>query len=71
MLGLYFLHIFATSFTVTVSLVKLNSSLLISVLSSTNLKHLATSIKGTKLLICFPPENNFKPHFVKLFLKTN
>ena len=52
-----------SSITVTVSFVRLNSSLVISFLSSTNLKHLATSIKGTKLLICLPPENNFKTPF--------
>ena len=29
------------------------------VFSSMNLKHLATSIKGTRLLICLPPANSF------------
>ena len=57
--GLCFLHISATSFTVSVSFVKLNVSDIISFFSSINLKHLATSINGTKLLICLPPANNF------------
>ena len=52
---LYFLHNSATSFTVIVSFVKLKVSDEISSLSSIFLKHLATSIKGTKLLICLPP----------------
>ena len=49
----------ATSLTVSVSLVTLNISELILFFSSMNLKHLATSITGTKLLICLPPANNF------------
>ena len=56
-LGLYFLHISATSFTVTVSFVRLKVSDEISSLSSIFLKHLATSIRGTKLLICLPAAN--------------
>ena len=55
---LCFLHISATSFTVTVSLVKLKISEEISSLSSINLKHQATSINGTRLLTCLPPANN-------------
>ena len=63
MLGLCFLHISATSLTVTVSLDKLNNSRLISFFSSINLKHLATSISGTKLLICFPPAKSLNVPF--------
>ena len=57
--GLCFLQISATSLTVRVSLVKLNVSEDKSSLSSINLKHLATSIIGTKLLICLPPAKSF------------
>ena len=57
-LGLCCLHTSATSFTVKVSFVKLKISDLISFFSSINLKHLATSIKGTRLLICLPPANS-------------
>ena len=59
----------ATSLTVIVSFVKLNISDF-SLLFSINLKHLATSIRGTKLLICLPPAT-LKFHFEKQFLKTN
>ena len=58
-LGLCFLQISATSLTVTVSLVTLNISELILFFSSMNLKHLATSITGTRLFICLPLANNF------------
>ena len=58
-LELYFLHISATFLTETVSFVKLNISDDMSSLSSIVLKHRATSINGTKLLICLPPANNF------------
>ena len=34
-----------------------------SLFSSMNLKHRATSIKGTKLLICLPPAYSFKVPF--------
>ena len=68
-LGLYFLHISATSFTVSVSFVKLNISELMSFFSSINLKQRATSIKGTRLLICLPPENNFNVPFCEVIFE--
>ena len=58
--GLYFLHISATSLTVTVSFVRLKISDDKSSLSSINLKHLATSINGTKLFTCAPPAKSLK-----------
>ena len=61
--GLCFLQTSATSLTERVSFVKLNVSELILFFSSMNLKHLATSINGTKLLICLPPANSFKVPF--------
>ena len=68
-LGLYFLHISATSLTVTVSFVKLKVSDKISSLSSMLLKHLATSTKGTKLFICLPPAKSFKVPFCDAILE--
>ena len=68
-LGLCFLHTSATSLTVKVSLVKLNISELILLFSSMNLKHLATSIKGTRLLICLPPAKSFKVPFWDVILE--
>jgi len=69
-LGLYFLQISATFFTVIVSLVKLNISEEISSLSSMYLKHLATSTRGTKLLTCLPPAKSFMvPSWEAIFEK--
>ena len=60
---LCFLQISATPLTVIVSFVKLNISDLILSFSSINLKHLATSIKGTRLFICLPLAKSFKVPF--------
>ena len=68
-LGLCFLQTSATSLTVTVSFVKLNVSDLMLVFSSINLKHRATSIKGTKLFICFPPAKSLRVPFCEVIFE--
>ena len=57
--GDIFLHISATLLTEILSLTTLYICLVKLLFSSKNLKHLTTSIKGTKLFNCSPPENNF------------